>query len=153
MVNRSALAVGLLLLTLGPLSGQNKNASPGNPPAILIASQIDADGKLVLVHYHTIFMRPASPKGGGAASWNERYLSRVSLKDVTIYGRDGKKVTVAAARKLLGDKETVILATSWGRQLSPVYRKVFKDHVLVFAFPQEPPTWTVIQLPEAPVEK
>jgi hypothetical protein len=142
----------MLVLLVGPLLGQGKEESPGNPPAVLIASQIDTDSNLVLVQYRTIFMQPASPTSG-VTIYNERYLSKVSLKGVKLYGGDGKEVAVEAARKLLGGKETVILATSWGRQLSPVYRRVFKDDVLLFAFPRESPTWTAIQDPEAPVRK
>jgi hypothetical protein len=152
MVTRSGLAVGMLLLSLGSLLGQGKDASPGNPPVVLIASQIDANEHLVLVHYHTIFMQPANPKSPGAV-WNERYLSKVSLKDVTIYRGEGKVVTVEQARKLLGEKEVAILATSWGSQLPPFYRRVIGDDVLLFAFPKEAPTWRAIQAPEAPVRK
>jgi hypothetical protein len=150
MVTHRAISVSMLALLLGPLLGHGKDASPGNPPVVLIASKIDADGNLVLVRYKTIFMQPASPKVGGAI-YNERSLSKVSLKGVKIYGGDGKEVTVEVARKRLGDKDTAILATSWGRQLPPFYRRVFTDDVLLFAFPQESPTWKAIQDPEAAV--
>jgi hypothetical protein len=142
----------MLVLSLGPLLGQDKDASPGNPPAVLIASQIDRDGNLVLVQYKTIYMQPASRKSG-VAMWNERYLTKVPLKGVKINGGDGKEVTIEVARKLLGDKEAAILATSWGRQLPPFYRRVFKDDVLLFAFPREAPIWRAIQDPEAPVRE
>jgi hypothetical protein len=57
------------------------------------------------------------------------------------------------ARKVLGGKETPILASSWGQQLPPFYRKVFKDDILLFAFPREAPTWKTIEAPEVPVGK
>jgi hypothetical protein len=113
MVTRMAASVGLLVLSLGALSAQGKDGTPGNPPVVLIASEIDQDGALVLVQYKTIFIQPTE-KGGGGPIYNDRSLSKAALKGVKIYGGDGKEMTVEAARKALGGKETPILASSWG---------------------------------------
>ena len=153
MFTRSAVSLGLLALWLGPLFAQNKDGAPGNPPVVLIASEIDPDDALVLVQYKTIFIHPASPNEGGGPIYNERSLRTVALKGVKIYGGDGKEVTVEAARKKLGSKETPIFASSWGHQLPPFYRKVFKDDVLLFAFPQDSPTWQTTEEPDLPVRK
>jgi hypothetical protein len=153
MVTRCAVSVGLLVLSLGPLFAQGKDGAPGNPPVVLIASEIDPNGALELVQYKTIFLHPASPNSGGGPIYNERSLRKVSLEGVKICGGDGKEVTVETARKLLGGKETPILASSQGQQLPPFYRKVFKDEVLLFAFPQESPTWKTIEEPDVPVRK
>jgi len=130
--------------------GQDKAGSPGNPPRILIASEIDKEGNLMLVSYQTVFAQPPNPKLPGAA-FNTRILDKVPLKDVKIYDVTGKEVSVEAARQLLG-KETPVLASSWGRTLPPFYRKVFKDEMLLFAFPKEAPSWKEIQEPEHPVQ-
>jgi hypothetical protein len=122
--------------------------SPGNPPGILIASEIDNDGNLVLVSYHTDFALPPNPNLPGTAV-NTRILEKVPLKGVKIYDVAGKEVTVEAARKLLG-KDTPVLASSWGRPLPPFYRKVFRDEMLLFAFPKEAPSWKEIQEPDHP---
>jgi hypothetical protein len=123
--------------------------APGNPPHILIASEIDNEGNLVLVSYHTDFALPANPQTSGAA-FNTRLLEKVPLKGVKIYDVTGKEVTVEAARKLLG-KDTPVLASPWGRPLPPFYRKVFRDEMLLFAFPREAPSWKEIQEPDHPV--
>jgi hypothetical protein len=148
MIIRSAISVGLLVLLFRPLYGQDKD--PGNPPAVLLAAEIDPDGALVLVEYHTIFIQPTE-KGGGGPIYNERGLRKVALKGVKIYDGGGKELTVEVARKLLGGKETPILASSSGQQLTPLYRKLFRDDVLLFAFPREAPTWKTIEGPGLPV--
>src|SRR5262249_31350732 len=125
----------------------------GNPPVVLIASEIDADEHLVLVAYRTIFIQPAGSLGGGGPRENERSLNRVPLKGVKIYRGDGKEVTVEAARKQLGGKDTPVLASSWGEQLPPFYRSVFRDDTLLFAFPKDAPTWKAIQSPSTPVHR
>jgi hypothetical protein len=153
MVTRSAVSVGLLVLSLGPLLAQNKDGAPGNPPVVLVASEIDSNGALVLVQYKTIFLHPADPNSGGGPIYNERSLRKVSLEGVKICGGDGKAMTVEAARKLLAGKETPILASSQGQQLPPFYRKVFKDDALLFAFPRESPTWKPTEEPDLPVRK
>jgi hypothetical protein len=152
MLTRTAASLGMLMLSLGTLFGQDKNGAPGNPPVVLIASEIDKDGALVLVQYKTIFIQPTD-KGGGGPIYNERSLSKAALKGVKIYGGDGNEMTVEAARKLLGGKETPILASSQGQQLPPFYRKMFKDDILLFAFPRAAPTWKAIEAPELPVRK
>jgi hypothetical protein len=138
-----AFSIGVLMLAVG----QPKDATPGNPPAILIASQIDADGNLVLVRYKTIFLQPAGPNSAGGPIYNERSLKNVSLKGVKIYGGDGKEVTIEDARKMLGDKDSPVLASSGGVPRLPFYRAAFKDDVLLFSFPRESPTWMTIQEP------
>ncbi|WP_157369153.1 hypothetical protein [Zavarzinella formosa] len=152
MLTRTAASVGLLALSLGALCGQDKDGAPGNPPTALIAAGIDKDGTLLLVQYKTIYLQPTA-QGGGGPIYNERSLSKAALKGVKIYGREGKELTVEAARESLGSKETPILVSSWGEKLPPFYRTVFKDDVLLFAFPQQAPTWKPIQEPEVPVRK
>lgn len=153
------IAQNLLLLAILAFGAEaddsKKGATPGNPPDILIASQIDKDENLLLVEYRTIFIQPAGPGQPGGPMYNDRSTYRVPLKGVVIYGGDGNKISVAVARKQLGDKDkdTAIVVTSWGETLSPVYRKLFKDDVMVFAFPKEAPVWKPIQAPDLPVRK
>ena len=82
MICRILISVGLLVLAIEPLSGQDKNAPAANPPVVLVA-----------------------------------------------------------ARKRLGGKDTAVLALSWEEPLSPVFRQLFRDDVLVFVFPKNAPTW------------
>jgi hypothetical protein len=140
MVTRIVISVGLLLFVFGASFGQDKGAPAANPPVMLVASDIDADGNLVLVVYETIIMLPASPLSPGGQRI-DRILTRIPLKGVKICGSDGKAVTVEAARKRLGGKETAVLALSWEEPLSPVFRRLFRDDVLVFIFPKTAPTW------------
>jgi hypothetical protein len=141
MVTRITISVALVLLSVSTSRGQD--AWPGDPPIILIASQIDADGNLLFVQCKTIFIQPAGP-GAPGGPMNYRAETKVPLKGVKIYNKDGKELTVETARKLLRGKDTAILASSWGHhQLAPVYRALFKDDVLLFAFPRVAPTWNV----------
>jgi hypothetical protein len=140
MATRIVISVGLVVLSLRALPGQDKDAPPANPPVVLVASDIDADGNLVLVGYETVVIQPAGPLGAGGPR-RIRVLSKVPLKGVKICGVDGKEVTIEAARKRLGGKDTAILALSWDEPLSPVYRRLFRDDVLVFVFPKTAPTW------------
>ncbi len=139
MVTRIAISVALVLLSVGTSDGQD--AWPGDPPIILIASQIDADGNLLLVQSKTIFIQPAGPRAPGGPMLNFRAETKVPLKGVKIYNKEGNELRVETARKLLRGKDTAILASSWGEQLAPVYRALFKDDVLLFVFPREAPTW------------
>jgi hypothetical protein len=60
---------------------------------------------------------------------------------VKIRDGDGKEVPIDAARKRLGGKDTAVLALSWEEPLSPVYRRLFRDDILVFVFPKSVPAW------------
>ena len=146
-MTRATLMIALWFWPLAPLFGQVKAETPGNPPEVLIATQIDAEGNLVLVEYRTIFLQPAIGIGGGPI-YNDRSLHPVSLKDVKIYDGPGKELSLEAARKRLGKKETAIVATSHEHTLPVFYRTLFKDDVLLFVFPRESPTWKTIQEPE-----
>ena len=154
MIAEKLLLIAILIVG-ADADDSKKDVTPGNPPEILIASRIDKDENLLLVEYRTIFIQPASPKGPGGPLYNVRSTYPVSLKGVVIYGGDGKEVSVSVARKQLGDtdKDAAIVVTSWGHQMSPVYRKLFKQDVLVFAFPKDSPSWKTIQGPELPVRK
>lgn len=123
--------------------------SPGNPPAVLLATDIDKDGKLVLVSYRTVIIGIMSigPQSFAEMSENRRSLTPVSLKEVKIFGGDGKEVSVEAARKRLGGKETAVLVSSWGEGLPAAYKPLFKDDVLVFVFPEKAPVWEAIRVP------
>jgi hypothetical protein len=141
MVTRIAISVALVLLSVGTSRAQD--AWPGDPPIILIASQIDADGDLLLVQCKMIVIQPAAPGAPGGPRLF-RAETKVSLKGVKIYNKEGNELTVETARKLLRGKDTAILASSWGNhQLAPVYRALFKDVVLLFVFPREAPRWKV----------
>ncbi len=126
-------------------AGQARSETPGNPPRILVASSIDSAGNLMLVSYRTIYI------GFDGSSYNDRTLHRVALKNVKIHTVDGKEVSIESARKLLAEKETPILATSWSAPIPPFFRKLFTDKAMVFVFPQDAPSWREIQDPGRPL--
>jgi hypothetical protein len=107
---------------------------------VLVASDIDADGNLVLVGYETVVIQPAGPLGGGGPR-RTRVVTKTPLEGVKIRDGAGKEVTIDAARKRLGGKDTAVVALSWGEPLSPVYRRLFRDDILVFVFPKSAPAW------------
>ncbi len=146
MLTRLATVVAVLSL-LGSAAAQDRPATPGNPPRILIASSIDADGNLELVSYRTIYI------GFDGSSYNNRSLRKVSLKDVKISTVSGKEMSVEAARELLAETETPILASSWKTPIPKFYRRLFSDDALLFVFPREAPLWKEIQDPSRPLGK
>jgi hypothetical protein len=120
---------------------------PENPPQILIACSIDAEGNLVLVHYKTIFI------GFTGESYNERYTTKVLLKDVQILTVDGTEMTIEAARKRIAERDTPILATSYKTAFPKFYAEMFAPATLHFIWPEQAPQWKQIQEPGRPVQK
>ncbi len=144
MVTYFATAVALLS-GMGTAAAQDPSTMPGNPPQILVASSIDADGNLELVNYRTIYI------GFDGSSYNNRSLRKVPLKGVKIYSVSGKELSTESARNKLAEKENAILASSWGLPLPTFYRTLFSDEALIFVFPREAPRWKEIQDPGRPV--
>ena len=141
MVTRIVISIGLLLaLALESLPGQDKVSPYANPPVVLVASDIDADGNLLLVEYVSTIIQPAGPLGGGGQRIDPVRFT-TALKGVKIFSVDGKEVALEVVRKQLAGKETAILALSWQEPLSPVYRRIFRDDVLLFVFPKDSPVW------------
>lgn len=140
------LAIALVVTTgANVAAGQTENGTPGNPPRILIASSIDAEGNLQLVTYKTIYI------GFEGYSYNEKILCNVPLQDVRIHTVSGTDVSLDEARKLLKGKETPILVSSWNERLSEFYQRLFSRESLLFIFPKEAPLWSQIQDPGRPV--
>jgi hypothetical protein len=121
------------------------NYNPENPPVILVASSINEVGELSLVSYQTIYI------GMQGDSYNHRSLQKVSLKGVKIFNASGTELKIDSVRKLLADKETPILATSYGSPLPVFYKNLFAGESLVFIFPKAAPNWKKIQDPGRPV--
>jgi hypothetical protein len=144
MVKRLAIAL-VSMIVASAATAQDRSGTPGNPPRILIASSIDADGNLELVTYRTIYI------GFGGYSYNARSLQKVPLKDVRIRTVAAADVSVDEARKLLEGKETPILVSSWSEPLSEFYRGLFSGKSLLFIFPRDAPLWKQIQEPSRPV--
>ncbi|MBS0261270.1 MAG: hypothetical protein JSS02_04880 [Planctomycetes bacterium] len=124
----------------------DRPGTPGNPPRILIAQAINADGQLQLVAYKTIYI------GFEGYSFNDRSLQEVALADVQIRTVAGVEITIEKARGLLKAKETPILVMSRNEKLSPFYQSVLARDALVFIFPRDAPVWRQIQEPERPVQ-
>ncbi len=139
-----------LFVLIGPRPGSGQDARPmgesppENPPRILVASSIDADGNLVLVNYRTIFI------GFKGDSYNSRSLAKVSLTDVRILTAKGDEVSIDSARKRISESDTPILVSSWKRPLPKFYETIFTPQTLHFVFPNKAPAWREIQDPGRP---
>lgn len=142
---RIAALVGLLWIN-SIAEAQEPFPTPGNPPRILLATSIDADGNLLLVSYRTIYI------GFSGESYNDRTVDKVSLAEVQIVDTGGKEVTLQAARERIKGKETPILVTSWHEPLSPAYKPLFTGELLLFKFPKQAPDWKEIQDPSRPLQ-
>jgi hypothetical protein len=144
MVKQLAVVLALMMGDR-TASDQDQSATHGNPPRILIASSIDADGRLVLVTYKTIYI------GFDGSSYNEKSLRIVPLRNVRIRTVAGKDLSLDETRKLLGGKETPILVSSWNEPLSKFWRELFSEKSLLFIFPEDAPAWRQIQERDRPV--
>ncbi len=127
-------------------------ASPGNPPRILLAEGINDADELQLVNYRTIYI------GFQGDCYNHRTLKSTSLKDVQIFllgdqPDADEELTLAAAREKLAGQETSILATSWRHSVPEMYRPLLKPGAMLFVFPKDAPEWEEIQDPTANVGK
>lgn len=129
----------------GAVAEPAKDAPAHNPPQIVVAASIDEEDNLVLVNFKTIYI------GFTGESYNERSLSKTTLKDVSIFAVNGKKLSVDEARKQLAGKHTPILCSSWKTPLPPFYASLFTPETLHFVFPKKSPAWKEIQEPGRPV--
>ncbi len=121
--------------------------SPGNPPRILLAAEINAEAnELVLANYRTIYI------GFGGECYNHRTLKGVSLRDVKLRTVAGEELSIEEAQARI-DGETAILATSWRRGVPAAYRALLTGDSLVFEFPKDAPQWEEIQDPTARMGK
>lgn len=146
MFSRIAMIL-VSLQFLGSAIACGKEPTPGNPPRVLLAGGIDADGSLELVSYRTIYI------GFTGESYNSRSVRKVALLEVKIVRAGGEAIELGAARKLLAGKETPVLASSWGSPLPASYRSLFSGDAMLFIFPREAPAWQEIQDPSRPLER
>ena len=143
MVRQPAIVLALII-GANAATAQDQSGTPGNPPRVLIASSIDADGNLQLVTYKTIYI------GFDGYSYNQRSLHKVSLRGVRVRTVGGMDVSLDETRKLLDGKEAPILVSSWNEPLSKFYQGLFSGKSLLFIFPKDAPSWKPIQEPGRP---
>lgn len=144
----SLIAIGFPALATAslPSTDEATDESPGNPPRILLAVEINAEGELVLANYRTIYI------GFQGDCYNHRTLQAVSLKEAKLRTVSGKELSLDEARERL-DGETAILATGWKLDVPAAYRSLLQDDALVVVFPKDAPEWKDMQDPTASVGK
>lgn len=121
-------------------------APPYNPPQILVATAIDSEDNLLLVSYRTIYI------GFTGESYNSRTVTKAALKDVAIVNVKGETISLDAARRRIGDRDTPVLCSSWGTPLPDFYASIFAVETLHFIFPEKSPVWKEIQEPGRPLK-
>src|SRR5581483_6075146 len=142
-MTRQLYVVAAVAGMLSPAFADDAPQDLGAPPRLLIASGIDADSNL---HVSGTEQRQKKvtrevEKDGkkmsveGTYSYSVTVLDRqtVPLKDVTIYDRDGKTISLDQARERLKEP-TPILLTFMGEKVDPVYRKIMDKEALTFTF-------------------
>ena len=98
-------------------------------PEILIAESIDGDGFLHLVRYQTIHI------GMQGATVRSRSLKAIPLAEAKFQTVAGEALsTEQAAAMLSKQKETPVLATSYGEPVAPEYSSLFDSDGLVIVF-------------------
>src|SRR5207248_658179 len=128
-------------------SAEDAPRTLGSPPRLLIASGIDADGNLLVSGTEQRQKKvPREIERDGkkvtveaSVTYPVTVLKRqtVSLKDATIYDRDGHAVTLAQARDRLKEP-TPVLLTMMGEKVDPIYLKIMTKDALTFSFPLFP---------------
>lgn len=146
MMFKQLFALGTIVAFL-MTSAVSEAQTPGNPPKILIASGIDAQDRLELVRYQTIYI------GFQGDAYNHRTLDRVDLAKVTITDLSGSDLSIDEARTRLGDREeTPVLVMSHREELGGVYKSLFKKEMIIFRFKGKSPEWKAIEDPDMPVK-
>src|SRR5438874_6086815 len=131
-MTRHLCVIAPVIGILSPAFADDAPQVLGAPPRLLIASGIDADGNLHLSgteQRQQKVTREVEKDGKkmtveGTYSYPVTVLDRqtVSLKDVSIYDRDGKTVSLDQARERLKEP-TPILLTLMDEKVDPVYLK------------------------------
>jgi thiol-disulfide isomerase/thioredoxin len=147
VMTRHLIAVAALIGIGSSTSAGDAPQTYGTPPRLVIASGIDADGNLVLSATEQRQKRVSREvEKGGKKTTREvpvtypvTVLSRqtASLKDVTIYDLEGKKISLDQARERLKVPTPVLLALL-GEKVDPIYLKIMKKETLTFVFPFSP---------------
>jgi thiol-disulfide isomerase/thioredoxin len=142
-------------VVIGILSTTQSNSAPaddvaqvrGAQPRLVIASKIDAAGNLILsaTEQRQKKLSREVEKDGKKTTENRSVsypvvvLNRqiVSLKDATIYDREGQRISLDQARERLKEP-TPILMTFGGEKVDPIYLKIMTKETLTFTFPSVP---------------
>jgi len=122
-------------------------APPYDPPQIVVAASIDDGDNLVLVSYQTYYI------GFLGESYNNRSLTKTVLKDVNIFNVQGERLSIEAARELIGGRDTPVLCSAWDTALPEFYASMFSPQTLHFVFPKKSPDWKKIEAPGRPIEQ
>jgi thiol-disulfide isomerase/thioredoxin len=146
-MTRSSFAVAIVIGCLSLASADTAPQVYPAPPRLLIASGIDAGGNLIVSsteQRQKKVSREVEKDGKKTTrvvtlTYPVTVLNRqtVSLKDATIYNREGKKITIAQARERLKEP-TPILLTMLGEKVDPIYLKIMTKDTLTFVFPLFP---------------
>jgi hypothetical protein len=137
-----------LSLALGaPIPPQGPPVASGPAPQV-VELKPDDKGKVLVTVLRTekvqvgAVARPAAPGAPAGAPANaEITVARFTtvelsdVKDLTVTTADGKKVDKEEALKKLA-RGGVVVVSSDGKAVSPVFLKVFKDDTLVLASPE-----------------
>lgn len=166
----TSLAVTLALGA--PVPAPPPAVPSGNPPRVMELKP-DADGKIMLtiirMEIQKIVPLPAPPGAPAPVPPPARdaQVTRImtvelgDVKELTIATADGKKVELDDALKRLSHGAVVVI-TSDGKPVSPMFLKVFKDDTLVLSSPELAATFTgrsgsirtgPIRIAPAPAEK
>jgi peroxiredoxin len=146
-MTRHLLAVAAVIGILSSRAADSVPQIHGAPPALLIASGIDADGNLILSATEQREKKVARDvELDGKKTTREMTVTYpvtvlerriVSLEDATIYDREGHEVSLEKARERLKEP-TPILLTSVGERVDPLYLKIMTEETLTFTFPWFP---------------
>jgi hypothetical protein len=153
------LMAGFVLLHFAALvQAEDKPKLPdGSPPRLV--SIIEVKGDLVI--YRDFCFTPPIPKKAGALNPKEPVPSHpstgtmfacaveFSLKEGEVFDAEGKKLNADTAKKRLGAGDTVLVSTTTGKKVDPIYLQVVKKETLVFVHPAPPPG----RLPKSPAKE
>ena len=146
-------AFGLTLALLAPGAPIPKDVAPAGPAPYILNLKSEDDGKVrfsvrrtekVKVTEVTIQLGPNNQQvpvqvEREVAVTTQVRVELADLKDVKVYGVDGKEIDLKEAGKKLNE-ETMAIASSNGAKVDPAFLKLFKDDVLVLVSPDLQPS-------------
>ncbi len=146
-------AFGLTLALLAPGAPIPKDVAPAGPAPYILNLKSEDDGKVrfsvrrtekVKVTEVKIQLGPNNQQvpvqvEREVAVTTQVRVELADLKDVKVYGVDGKEIDLKEAGKKLNEK-TMAIASSNGANVDPAFLKLFKDDVLVLVSPDLQPS-------------
>lgn len=133
------LLFGLAMFTgaLGMTRAGDTPRLPSGPAPVQVIARMGDKGSLVLVIPYTEYVKEEVNDGTGSiriVPERREETRTVPLKEVKVYGTDGKEVDAKRLPELLG-QPVPALCSADGKAVDPLHLRLVKDGTLIFVGP------------------